>query len=97
MLFDDLTRDGESETDAAKKVIAALFEVIEPVEDARQVFRWDPDAMVFHRDQDFFTVRAQVDADIPAARTELDGVVDQRHEGALKRFWIARNRRQGLS
>jgi len=86
MLLNNLTCDGKSESDSAEEIISAFFEVIETVEDARQVFLCDPDALIFHSDQNFVAVSAQVDFYIAASWTELDGVIHQRHECAHHPF-----------
>ena len=51
MLFDDLLRDCESQPDAAKEIVLMSFKMIETIKDARQLFFFDSDAVIFHREQ----------------------------------------------
>ena len=47
MLLDDLTCDGKPKSHAAKEGVATLFEVVEAIEDTRQVFFCDSDSLIF--------------------------------------------------
>ena len=86
MLFDDLARDGQPQTDTAKEVIPASIKMIEATKDVRHIFLWDSNAMILHRNDDLVILLAHAHFHIPTPGTELDGIIDQRHKRALKGF-----------
>ena len=92
VLFDDLAGDRETESNAAEEMVSASLNVIEAVEDARQVFFGNADAAILDSHQDVFRVFAQADLYVAALRAELDRIVHQRHERTLKGFGIAPDR-----
>lgn len=94
MLFDDLFRDGESQPDAAEEIVLVSFEMIEAVEDIRQLFFFDPNAVILHRKQNIIGARAEAHIHVSAFGAELDGVVHQSRESALEGFRVAERARQ---
>lgn len=84
MLFDDLPRDGQPQTDSPKEIVPTPVKMIEATKDARHIVLWDSDAMILHRNDDLIIFPVHAHFHIPAPGTELDGIVDQRHERTLK-------------
>ncbi len=94
VLFDDLTGDRETKPDAAEEIVAAAFEVIKTIEDARQVFLSDADSLILDGNQNPGVILAQVDLHVAALRAELDRVIHQCHERPLEGLGVAPDRRQ---
>ena len=76
MLFDDLTRDSQPETDSAKEIVSASIKMVEAIKDARHIFLGNSDAMVLHRNNDLSILVAHAHFHISAPGTELDCIVD---------------------
>ena len=60
MLFDDLPRDRQPETDPAKEIVPASIKMVEAIKDARHIFLGDADAMVLHRNNHLVVLLAHV-------------------------------------
>src|SRR5687767_1413872 len=94
MLLYDLATDGEPEPDSAVELISAPVEVIETVEDARQILFRDADALILNRDQHVCVIFVQVDLHVAALGAELDGIIYQRHKRPLEGLRVAPDRWQ---
>src|SRR4030095_1542496 len=94
MLLDDLACDRQSQTDAAEEIVFMSFQVVETVEDARHGIFGHSDSVVLYRDQNGILGFPQYHCYIAAFGAEFDGIIYERHQGALQRFCVAHSRGQ---
>jgi hypothetical protein len=91
----DVLDDREAEARAAHFAAAAAVDAVEALEDARDVFGGDADAVVADFDEGVLAAGARGDVDLATFGGVLAGVVDEVGDGALDVVGVALERRQG--
>src|SRR5262249_2689693 len=87
--LDDVTHDGQAETQAAILARVRAVSLAEPLEDVRQEERLDADASIADRDLDLVSGAPQPGFDAPAFVRELGGVREQVPDGLLQTAAVA--------
>src|SRR5262249_41275312 len=92
MHLDDVTRDGQAETQTAVFPRGRAVGLAETLEDVRQKLRLDADAGIADRDLDLAFDAPKPRFDAPAFIRELDGVREQIPESLLQPAGVAEDR-----
>ena len=83
MLFDDLPGDGQSQANPPKEIVPTVFKMVEAAKDKRQIVLRNANAMILHRNDDQVFLLAHAHFHVSSSRTELNGIINQGHEGTL--------------